>query len=101
MCNRDQVLQAIRAEVEGKLAYLDGHLTLERLAELCKTNRTYVSQALSALGGFFTYISRLRLEHFHLYRQEHPNATIAEAALASGFGTRQSFYNQLASERQL
>ena len=101
MSNLDKIVKSIRVEVEEHLAYLDGNLTLDRLATLCKTNRTYVSQALTDMGGFFAYITRLRLAYFDAYRKEHPEATITQAALASGFGTRQTFYNHLASARRL
>lgn len=101
MSNLEKIVQTIRIEVEEHLAYLDGNLTLDRLATLCKTNRTYVSKALTDMGGFFAYITKLRLAYFDAYRKEHPEATITQAALASGFGTRQTFYNHLTQARRI
>ena len=91
---KEEILKLIRYEVETKKAYLDSHLTLLVLSRSCGVNRTYISQVMCEyLGGFFAYINRCRLAHAAQYRVEHPDASIEEMAEASGFGTRQSFYN--------
>ena len=95
--NQKKVLDYIRKEVEQRQAFLEVGLTLASLAQRIDSNRTYVSHALMTLGGFNTYIGRCRLAHFTEYRQLHPNATVAEAVLASGFRSRQSYYNLLKS----
>lgn len=95
--NQKKVLDYIRKEVEQRQAFLEVGLTLASLAQRIDSNRTYVSHALMTLGGFNNYIGRCRLAHFTEYRQAHPKATVAEAVLASGFRSRQSYYNLLKS----
>lgn len=91
---KDEILSAIRAQVEDEQACLDSHLTLSKLSQLCGFNRTYVSSVLNeTLGGFFTYVNRCRLEHAETYKKEHPEADMDEVALLSGFNNRQSYYN--------
>ena len=46
----------------------------------------------SELGGFFNYINNQRLDYADRYQKEHPNASIQEVALESGFGSRQTYY---------
>ena len=84
----------MRKTVEEEQAFLDSHLTLARLAQLCGVNRSYLSSVMSeSLGGFFNYINRCRLAYANKYRESNPNASVEELAAVSGFGTRQSFYN--------
>ena len=91
---KDEILSAIRAQVEDEQACLDNHLTLSKLSQMCGFNRTYVSSVLNeTLGGFFTYVNRCRLEHAETYKKEHPEADMDEVALLSGFNNRQSYYN--------
>lgn len=91
---KDELLRTIRHYVEDEKAYLDSHLTLAALAGKCGVNRTYVSQVMGErLGGFFAYINHCRMAHFVILRVEHPNMSIEEQAIASGFGSRQSYYN--------
>ena len=95
---KEEILKMIRYQVETRQAYLDSHLTLMTLSRECGVNRTYLSQVMGELGGFFAYVNRCRLAHAAKYRVDHPDASIEEMAEASGFGTRQSFYN---ARRQL
>jgi len=96
MITQEEILEAIRREVEDRKAYLDPKLTLVSLSQRCETNRTYVSSLLTAqLGGFFTYINRHRLAHAAVYKEQHPGASIDEIAKASGFRNRQTYYNAL------
>ena len=95
---KEEILKMIRYQVETRQAYLDSHLTLMSLSRECGVNRTYLSQVMGELGGFFAYVNRCRLAHAAKYRVDHPDASVEEMAEASGFGTRQSFYN---ARRQL
>lgn len=90
----EEILRAIRQQVEDEQACLDSHLTLSKLSQMCGFNRTYVSGVLNeSLGGFFGYVNRCRLAHADTYKQEHPEADMDEVALLSGFNSRQSYYN--------
>lgn len=91
----ENLLNTVRMEVEERQAFLDPGLTLASLATRCRTNRTYISGALMKLGGFFDYIGRLRLSYAQTWQELHPGATIEQVALASGFHSRQTYYNVL------
>jgi AraC-like DNA-binding protein len=93
MNTNNNLIKTIRVEVEERQAFLDPSLTLASLAERCRTNRTYVSAALMDLGGFFFYVNRLRLTYAATWRKKHRESTVEQVALASGFNSRQSFYN--------
>ena len=89
----DELLMAIITVIEEQNAYLNPHLTLQDVADRCGYSRSYVSGVIkSDLGGFFSYINKLRLEHVAAYLQEHPDATVSEAATESGFSSRQAYY---------
>ena len=91
---KEEILRAIRFQVEDEQACLDSHLTLGKLSQMCGVNRTYVSGVLNEnLGGFFNYVNRCRLEHAEAYKKEHPTADMDEVALLSVFNSRQSYYN--------
>lgn len=93
---KEEILQAIRLQMEQEKACLNSHLTLSKLSQLCGYNRTYVSSVLNeSLGGFFSYVNHCRLAHAKAYRDAHPEASIDEVALESGFNNRQSYYNAI------
>ncbi|MBQ7691267.1 MAG: hypothetical protein IJT30_08800 [Muribaculaceae bacterium] len=82
------------ALVEGQQLFLKPHLTMAEVAGLCTYGRTYVSHVFkSELGGFFNYVNHLRLRHASDYQAQHPMATRDEIATASGFTSRQAYYN--------
>ena len=89
-----EILYAIQAVVIEQQAYLDPHLTLQDIAQRCGYSRTYISGLFkSELGGFFSYINLLRLEHAEAYQRNHPEAGIQEVAMESGFSSRQNYYS--------
>ena len=91
---KEEILKTIRRYVEDEKGYLDSHLTLTSLSRACGVNRTYVSQVMNErLGGFFAYVNRCRLAHATAFREAHTDASVESVAAASGFGSRQSYYN--------
>lgn len=91
---KDEIVRIIRHHVEDEQAYLDSHLTLTSLSRTCGVNRTYLSQVVSErMGGFYTYVNRCRLAHVARLKVQRPDASIEEIVTASGFGSRQSYYN--------
>ena len=97
---RLEILSAVTTVVEEQEAFLEPHLTLQEVAERCGYNRSYVAGLIkSELGGFFTYINRLRLQRVDDYLQEHPDATVLEAAEESGFISRKAYYSAKAKLR--
>ena len=91
---KEELIRIIRHAVEEEMAYLDSHLTLISLSRICGINRSYLSAVLSEnMGGFFNYVNRCRLDYAAKYKAENPAASVEDIATASGFGSRQSFYN--------
>ncbi len=91
---KKELVKAIRKCVEDDKAYLDCHLTLAKLAQTIGVNRTYVSLVMSdSLGGFFVYVNRCRLAHAAKLKVDQPDLPMGEVITASGFGSRQSYYN--------
>lgn len=80
--------------VESQQLYLNKGLTLSELAHVMGTNRTYVSNYLSAVRGqtFYDYINQLRIEKVSIpLMEEHPEYTLEYIAEASGFGSISTF----------
>ena len=91
---KDEIAGIIRRCVEDEQAYLDSHLTLSSLSRICGVNRTYLSQVITdSMGGFYNYVNRCRLAHVARLKVQQPDASIEEIVIASGFGSRQSYYN--------
>ena len=91
---KKQIARAIRKYVEEEQAYLDSHLTLASLSRSIGFNRSYVSAVMSEqLGGFFNYVNRCRLAHAAQLKVEQPDIAVGDLIAASGFGSRQSYYN--------
>lgn len=91
---RLEILSAVTTVVEEQESFLDPHLTLQQVAERSGYNRSYVAGLIkSELGGFFTYVNRLRIAHVETYMRDHPSATVEEATEMSGFLTRKAYYS--------
>ena len=91
---KEEILHTIRHYVEEEQAYLDSHLTLASLSRSCGVNRTYVSKVMNeSLGGIFVYVNKCRLAHAARVKEKNPDISVEELAEASGFGSRQSYYN--------
>lgn len=91
---RKEILDALHRLMDEEQVFLDSHLTLSGLSRRCGVNRTYVSRVMNdSLGGFFNYVNRCRLSYADRLKQAHPEMSVDEVALSSGFGSRQSYYN--------
>lgn len=91
---QQEILQAIHHVMEEQEAYLDAHLTIQDVADRSGYSRSALSSLFKAeLGGFFGYVNGLRLHHVEAYLKEHPQATLQEAVLESGFNSRQAYYS--------
>jgi AraC-like DNA-binding protein len=89
-----EILSSIHIVVVDQEAYLEPHLTIQDVADRSGYSRSYIAGIIkSEYGGFFDYINLLRLEHVARYQQQYPDATIQEAAEASGFSSRQAYYS--------
>lgn len=83
---------------EDKKLYLQHDLTLQQLALIIGTNRTYLGTYFAQQGiTYNTYINRLRIKHFtQLYRESIASklpSTAQQLALDSGFRRYATFSN--------
>ena len=91
---RQELLSAIHTVMVEQEAYLDAHLTIQDVADRCGYSRSALSSLFKAeLGGFFSYVNGLRVQHVETYLKENPSATLQEAVLESGFNSRQAYYS--------
>ncbi len=77
-----------------KQLYLNPNLTLNDLAALVHTNRTYVSSYFNSVKGkpFYDYINQLRIEQKSLpLMEEHPEFKLEYIAAESGFQSISTF----------
>ena len=92
----DQMEQLLKEHCEATRLYLENDLTLQMLAQVVGTNRSYLSQYFSRKGFTYnTYINSLRINHFISRCRELSAAgqdiPIQQLALESGFGSYRSF----------
>ena len=89
-----EMMAAIVTVVEEQQAFLDPHLTLQDVADRSGYSRTYIAGLVkSEMGGFVTYVNRLRLAYVDDYLKQHPDAPLREAIEAAGFGSRSRYYD--------
>ena len=92
----DQMEQLLKEHCEATRLYLEKDLTLQMLAQIVGTNRSYLSQYFSRKGFTYnTYINSLRINHFISRCRELSAAgqdiPIQQFALESGFGSYRTF----------
>jgi len=65
------IFRKVDKTVREKKLYLEPGMTMDDIADILGTNRTYVSRALkSHAGGFVNYMRNLRVERLHEYINE-------------------------------
>lgn len=91
-----RVSHKIRQIIVEQELFLDRNLTLEKLAKLVGSNRTYMSQVFSREKGVFFnhYINTLRLEYANKIVGQRW-LSMEEIAILSGFKTDRTFYRAL------
>ena len=92
----DQMEQLLKEHCEATQLYLEKDLTLQMLAQVVGTNRSYLSQYFSRKGITYNiYINSLRINHFISRCRELSAAgqdiPIQQLALESGFGSYRTF----------
>lgn len=92
----DQMEQLLKEHCEATRLYLEKDLTLQMLAQIVGTNRSYLSQYFSRKGFTYnTYINSLRINYFISRCRELAAAgqdiPIQQLALESGFGSYRTF----------
>jgi AraC-like DNA-binding protein len=75
--------------------YLDGDLSLDKLAALLRIHPHHLSQLLNDHMGknFYDYINEQRIAHARRLLLEQPELPVVDVAIASGYNNKNSFYN--------
>jgi len=103
----DNLSERFHRLMEERRPYLDSDLTLQDLATMLGTNRTYLSQLLhhEYQTNFSTYINRQRLalakEKLASTRHSSGKQAIQEAIESSGFASESTFYRLFKQETGL
>jgi AraC family transcriptional regulator len=104
MSSRESSLEVYRSRIERALAYmqsnLGGELSLDGAAEAACFSKYHFHRIFSAAMGesFADYVRRLRLDRAANFLEHHPNMSVTEVALESGFSSP-SVLSRLFAER--
>jgi len=105
---RETIIERVDDRLLKDRLFLDSTLTIEMLARIVGTNRTYLSQSISMQKGmtFCEYINSFRIEYAKSYIRENINKgdtgsrtqcsflSTDDIAFASGFGSKRNFVRQ-------
>ena len=93
----DEIYRRLVGLMEEKRVYLDPALSLDSLAAMAGTNRTYLQEAIRISTGltYSSYINDLRISHaIDLLTQADSAEVIKTLAAASGFESPSNFYRR-------
>ena len=94
---QESLTERINQLMKDKQVFLQPNLKLENLAQQLQTNRTYVYQAINQQMGmtFNELINRQRVIYAQKLMENHPELSMNDIALRSGFASLSSFYRNL------
>ena len=91
----EKLINRLKHEMETNRLFLDSDLTIQKLAEVLDTNRTYLSKAINYIlnMNYSTYINKLRIkESIELIKdKQYELINIEGIAARCGFKSRSSF----------
>ncbi|MCO7189961.1 MULTISPECIES: helix-turn-helix transcriptional regulator [unclassified Pseudoalteromonas] len=89
-----ELCRLIEHQVQDEKLFLNPDLTLHDLACASGHSRHHVSQAInqSKKVSFFDFINQLRVTHAQAQLLAHPNRSVLDVSLDSGFNSRSAFY---------
>ncbi len=84
----------IEKEMDDSKPYLNPELTIDDLAQLCNTNKTYISRAINnkTNDNFNSYINSYRVNEGINIMQNDNQLPLIDVAYKSGFNSKSSFY---------
>lgn len=90
-----QSAQLIEQVVYSRQLYLDPNLTLSKLAKVAGHPQKRISQALNQKlqQSFYDFINRARIEHAQQLIRTHPQFSLLDIAMQSGFNSKSVFNN--------
>ena len=85
--------QLIIDRLESEKLFLNPVLTIESLAGLLNSNKSYVSEAINRgnFGSYYALINHYRVEHAIQMFRENPQMKIEEVSKVSGFSSKSVF----------
>lgn len=90
---RQKIINGIENALTKQQLFLNPHLALNDVAEVCGYGLTYVSKVFKEkYGGFYDHINILRLRYTDDYLRQHPGVTKEEAIIKAGFADRTAYY---------
>lgn len=90
---RRKIIEGIEQALIKQQFFLNPHLTLNDVAEVCGYGQTYVSKVFKEkYGGFYDHINMLRFRYADDYMHQHPDITKEEAIIKAGFADRTAYY---------
>lgn len=90
---RKRISDGIERVLVQQRLYLNPNLSLKEVVEGCGYSQAYVSRVLrEQYGGFYDYVNLLRCRHVDNYAKQHPEVTMEESIIKSGFKNRQTYY---------
>ncbi|WP_278990078.1 hypothetical protein [Segatella bryantii] len=83
---RKRISDGIERVLVQQRLYLNPNLSLKEVVEGCGYSQAYVSRVLrEQYGGFYDYVNLLRCRHVDIYAKQHPEVTMEESIIKSGF----------------
>lgn len=94
----DEIARRVDELMDDEMLYLNGNLTLERLAKLVGTNRTYLSRMFNKKKGigYDAYLNRRRLNY--AVSMAYRPLCVDDMVEACGFPSVRAFYRTLMEE---
>lgn len=94
---QESLTERINQLMKDKQVFLQSNLKLENLAQQLQTNRTYVYQAINQQMGmtFNELINRQRVIYARELMKNHPELSMNDVAIRSGFASLSSFYRNM------
>lgn len=89
----DKIMEAFKQHMEKEHGYLNPSLTIEEIARILNTNRTYVSKLVNLYYGmtFRDYVNIKRIEFAKQLMSDEPDASLDYISAKSGFQSSTQF----------
>lgn len=89
----DKIMDSFKRYMIKERGYLNPSLTIEEIARVLNTNRTYVSKLVNLYFGmsFRDYLSLLRMDYAKQLMKDEPDASLDYIAVKSGFQSSTQF----------
>lgn len=92
---QQQLFLELESLMHDKLVFSDSLLSIDKLAQLLGTNRTYLSQVINEMTheSYSSYVNKFRVEYATILLSQKDNKnTLIQIAQKAGFNSASSFY---------